>query len=117
MIYHLSLILCLQLAGEVITRGLGWIIPGPVLGMALFLILMAVFPCLATKMKETALGLLAHLSLLFVPAGVGVIQHLGTLGDHAAPILLAVFASTIVALLVGVFVFLGVARLMGQSHD
>lgn len=117
MIYNLSLILALQLAGEVITRSLGWIIPGPVLGMALFLLLMGLIPSLAAKMKETALGLLAHLSLLFVPAGVGVIQHLGTLGDHAVPILIAVVASTIVALLVGVFAFLAVARLMGQSHD
>ena len=48
--------------------------------------------------EAAADGLLAHLSLLFVPLGVGVIAHLGLLGGHAAALALVVLGSTLAGL-------------------
>lgn len=105
MIGHLTLILALQLIGEVIARSLGLIIPGPVIGMALFLILMRVNPSIFAATRNTAMGLLAHLSLLFVPAGVGVVRHISALGNDALKILVVVFVSTLLTITVTALVF------------
>jgi putative effector of murein hydrolase LrgA (UPF0299 family) len=76
----LSVLLVCQLVGEAVVRLASLPIPGPVAGMILLLLLMLVRVRLPDAMGETADGLLRHLSLLFVPAGVGVIQHLDRLG-------------------------------------
>ena len=51
-------------------------------------------------MKTTSQGLLQHLSLLFVPAGVGVITQLDVLGRNWLPVLVALVVSTALGLLV-----------------
>jgi holin-like protein len=50
--------------------------------------------------KPTAQTLLQHLSLLFVPAGVGVMVHLQRIGDEALAIGVALLISTWVGLAV-----------------
>jgi hypothetical protein len=76
MIFSLTVILLCQLVGEVLVRGTGLPVPGPVLGMALLLAILFVRDRLRAVAAEvdgvleaTGKGLLAHLSLLFVPAG------------------------------------------------
>lgn len=117
MIRHLTVILGFQLLGEIIARALGLPLPGPVLGMVFFLLLLVVRPAYATSVKTTAQGLLAHLSLLFVPAGVGVVGHIQTLGSDVGIILLSIVVSTIAAIVVSVYSFTLTAKLMGQSDD
>ena len=117
MIGHLTIILGLQLLGEVIARALGLPLPGPVLGMVFFLVLLVLRPAFADAIKSTAQGLLAHLSLLFVPAGVGVVGHIKTLGSDVGVILLAIILSTIAAIVVSVYAFTLTAKLMGKSDD
>jgi putative effector of murein hydrolase LrgA (UPF0299 family) len=60
---------------------------------------------------------LAHLSLLFVPAGVGVIAHLGTFGTSGIGLIVALIVSTALAILAAVLTFVLFARLMGQRHE
>ncbi|MDZ4136317.1 MAG: CidA/LrgA family protein [Paracoccaceae bacterium] len=108
----LALLLC-QLAGEVVARGLGLSLPGPVLGLMLLLAGFAAFPRLLDVVRPVAQGLLGHLSLLFVPAGVGVVGHLDRLGDQGLAILVALVVSTVLSIAVGALVFAGVARLIG----
>lgn len=117
MIRALTLILALQLAGEVIVRTGGLVVPGPVLGMALFLLLMVLVPKVADHARATATGLLQHLSLLFVPAGVGVVGHIQALGADLLPLLLAIIASTAAAIAVGALVFSATAKLTGHADD
>lgn len=99
----LALLLLGQSAGELLVRALGLRLPGPVLGLALVWALLA-WPAararVAPSLAVAAEGLLAHLSLLFVPLGVGVIAHLGLLGGHAAALALVVVAATLVGLAV-----------------
>jgi len=115
MIYCITLILAFQLIGEVITRSLGLPVPGPVLGMVFFLVAMMALPKLATYMAPTAKGLLAHLSLLFVPAGVGIVGHLGRLGDELGVIMFIIFASTVIAILVTVYTFILLSKWVGSD--
>lgn len=117
MILHLALILGFQLLGEVIARSLGLLIPGPVIGMVLLLGLFILRPAIATLIRPTAQGLLGHLSLLFVPAGVGVVGHAGALGADGLAILLALIGSTIAAIAVGAWTFAALARLTGNTDD
>lgn len=101
----ITLLLGCQLLGEVLVRLTDIPVPGPVVGMALlFLGLVLRGLVLKTQLpksvKRTASGLLQHLSLLFVPAGVGVMVHLPRLADEWVPITAAVVVSTLATIVV-----------------
>ena len=72
---------------------------------------------LAHGCQPTAQGLLAHLSLLFVPAGVGVVAQIGVLGAHGGALLAALVISTVLAIAAGALTFVAVARLMGRRTN
>lgn len=125
MIASLSLILLCQLAGEVIVRGLGLPMPGPVLGLMFLLLLLlgrdrfavlARGPLREDGVESASRGLLAHLSLLFVPAGVGVVQKLDLLAEHGIAIVLILAVSVVITLLVTVATFLLASRLMARRE-
>lgn len=117
MLYAFAAMLSCQLAGEVFVRALVLAVPGPVAGMILLAALMAFRAPLPSGLGDTADGLLKHLSLLFVPAGVGVVQHLDRLGSEGARLMAVVVLSTAITLAVTALVFAGVARLMGRRAE
>lgn len=96
MIPALATLLVFQLLGEALVRVLAAPVPGPVLGLALLLLVLR--PAWLAAIRPTAQTLLQHLSLLFVPAGVGVMLHLQRLGDEALAIGVALVLSTLVGL-------------------
>ncbi len=98
MIQSLATLLVFQLLGEALVFASAAPMPGPVVGLALLLLTLVVRPSVVTGLKPTAQNLLQHLSLLFVPAGVGVMLHLERLGDEALAIGVAVVVSTWVGL-------------------
>ncbi|MBA4177466.1 MAG: CidA/LrgA family protein [Leptothrix sp. (in: Bacteria)] len=95
----LALLLLCQSAGEVTARGFDLPLPGPVLGMLLMLALLA-WPALRTPVGAAADAVLSHLSLLFVPVGVGVVTHLALLGEYGGRLTLVLLLSTLVGLAV-----------------
>lgn len=97
MLRSLTLLLLFQLAGEVCARLLAVPIPGPVIGMLLMLLMLLARRAVSPELRTTSLGILENLSLLFVPAGVGVMVHFNRLSGELAPIVLALFASTLLA--------------------
>ena len=111
MITHLTILLLFQLVGEVLARALNLPLPGPVIGMALLFAALGALPRL-TVITPTAKVLLANLSLLFVPAGVGIVGHLDTFGSEGPALAAAILGSTVLAILAGVGAFLGVARML-----
>ena len=124
MIASLSLILLCQLAGEVFVRGFGLPTPGPVVGLLLLLLLLLArdrFAALARGplhqdgVENASRGLLAHLSLLFVPAGVGVVQKLDLVAEHGIAVAVVLAISVVVTLLVTVATFLVASRLMSRE--
>ncbi len=110
MIPALAALLACQLLGEVLVRWAGAPVPGPVVGLALLLAALALRPAWLGAVKPASQGLLQHLSLLFVPAGVGVMQHLQRLGEEALAIGVALVLSTVVGLLVSAGVMLWLMR-------
>jgi holin-like protein len=125
MIASLSLILLCQLAGEVFVRGLGFPIPGPVIGLMLLLGLLlardrfavlARGPLQGDGVEQASRVMLANLSLLFVPAGVGVVQKLDLIAEHGIAFLAVLAVSVIVTLLVTVATFLLASRLMAHRR-
>lgn len=122
MIPALTLLLLCQLAGEVAARLAGIPVPGPVIGLAILFAGLQVrahyrgrADDAGTGIETTPLGLvagviLANLSLLFVPAGVGVVRHAGTLAQHGLGLIVALLVSTLLTLAVTALVFRAVAR-------
>jgi len=98
MIPALAALLVCQLLGEALVRTLGVPVPGPVVGMAGLLALLVLRPAWLAALKPTTTPLLQHLSLLFVPAGVGVMLHLQRLGQEALAIGVALVLSTWIGL-------------------
>jgi holin-like protein len=126
MIASLSLILLCQLAGEVIVRGLGLPMPGPVVGLLFLLLLLlardrfvalARGPLQQDGVENASRGLLAHLSLLFVPAGVGVVQKLDLVAEHGIAVAVVLAISVVVTLLVTVATFLVASRLVSRGRS
>jgi len=110
MIRMLSTLLVFQCIGEVAAVGLRLPVPGPVIGMALLVAYLALRPAAAEPVRAPALELLRHLSLLFVPAGVGVMLHAGRLADELWPILIALVASTALAIVATALAVAGMLR-------
>jgi holin-like protein len=94
----LALLLAFQLIGETTVYALALPLPGPLLGMVLLLGAVAVRRDLLARLKPTAGALLSHLSLLFVPAGVGVMVHGARLAAEGVAIVVAIVVSTVLAL-------------------
>lgn len=82
MVRFLTLVMVFQLAGEVMARLLGLPVPGPVIGLVLFFVALTLNDRAAREVGASADRLLAYLSLLFIPAGVGVVQYLPLLADQ-----------------------------------
>jgi putative effector of murein hydrolase LrgA (UPF0299 family) len=125
MIRGFFLLLLCQLVGEVLARYLSLPAPGPVIGLAL-LTLGLWFSNRRKPFTDEALGesdvgraanaLLSSLSLMFVPAGVGVVQYLGLIGQQGFALSVALIVSTVLTLLATVGVFLGVKRVLRRRE-
>jgi len=119
MLEALTLLLVCQLAGEACVRFLALPVPGPVLGMVLLLAVLILRGWLKKTdrppddLATTADGLLGHLSLLFVPAGVGVMLHLPLILREWPAIALALAGSTILTIIVTALVM----RLLVRGSD
>lgn len=101
MIGTFATLLVFQTIGEVLAYALALPIPGPVIGMVLlFLYLVMNGPEVAERLTSVSLGLLKHLGLLFVPAGVGIMVHGRRVASEWLPIAVALVASTAVSIAV-----------------
>lgn len=114
MLGYVTLIFCCQLVGELFVTALGIPVPGPVVGMALLFAGLLVRGAIPDDLGATADTLITNLSLLFVPAGVGVMLHVRLIGRDWLPISVALVVST--ALTVAVTAWLMV-RLSPRSNN
>ena len=112
MLGTLATLLVFQAVGEVLAFLLHLPVPGPVLGMALLVAWLRLRPAAYAQLRATSVGLLRHLSLLFVPAGVGVMLHATRLADEWLPITVALVASTALTIVVTALVTEAVRRRM-----
>lgn len=100
MLQAFTILLVCQTAGEALVRATGAPVPGPVAGMVLLFAGLTAYGRVPDELGKLGDGLLSHLSLLFVPAGVGVMLHAGLIGRDWLPISLALVVSTVVTIVV-----------------
>lgn len=112
MLHAFAILLSLQLAGEALVRAVSSPLPGPVVGLALLFLWLVVKLPLPQATNDTADGILKHLSLLFVPAGVGLVQQLPLLRDEGWKLLLVILVSITLSLAVTAVTFAAIAKLM-----
>jgi len=114
MIEYITLILACQLAGEFISTSLNIPIPGPVIGMLLLFLFLVIKGEIPDQLEIVGVGLLSNLSLMFVPAGVGVMVHLQLLETDGPALLVSIVVST--ALTIAVTAWL-MTRLTGGKSS
>lgn len=100
MIGYITLIFACQLVGELLVATLGLPVPGPVLGMLVLLAGLIVHGAIPRELGMVGDFLLGNFSLLFVPAGVGVMLHAGLLRGEWLPLSVALVVSTLVTIAV-----------------
>lgn len=99
MIEGLIKLLAFQVAGEAIVFLLDVPIPGAVLGMALLFCYLVYRGREDVALDTFTTAFLRHLSLLFIPAAVGIVAHLDRIAEEWPAITLALLASTVVAII------------------
>jgi holin-like protein len=109
MLASLAVLLVFQCLGEGLVYLLGLPVPGPVAGMLLLFAALMAFPALQERIEDTANELLRHLSLLFVPAGVGIVVAASSGKGHWLALLAGLIGSTLLTLAVTAVVL----RLLG----
>jgi len=113
----LATLLVFQTVGEVLSYLLRLPVPGPVIGMSLLLAVLLFRPITVEQLRSTSLELLKHLSLLFVPAGVGVMLHVARIGREWLPIVVSLLVSTALAIAVTALVVTWTARRFAPDDD
>lgn len=120
MIAALTWLLLYQLTGEVLARVLSLPVPGPVIGMALLFCTLVVRGHMGRpipqSMQHTANVLLQHLSLLFVPAGTGVMIYLQLIANEWLPITTALIVSTVGGMAVTALILSALMQRRSQSE-
>lgn len=105
MLRAIFLLLACQLAGEAIHRITGLPLPGAVIGMLLLIGWLAAFPRERPTLAVVTGWLTAHLSIMFVPAAVGLLEEGPVLSRYGAGIVTATIVSTLLTLIVTALVF------------
>lgn len=115
MIFYLTLIFGCQLAGELLKVALDLPVPGPVIGMVLMFAGLVVKGGIPEELAKVGDTFLANLSLLFVPAGVGVMLHIALIGEQVIAITATLIGSTLLTIAVTALVMRLFTR--GQNKE
>ncbi len=111
----LTILLFYQLVGEICVRWLGLPVPGPVLGMIMLFITLVIKGNIPKSLEESSTTLLSHLSLLFIPAGVGMMVHFERIKNEWLSISIALILSTIITLIFSAFIMSIMSKLVSSS--
>ena len=117
MLSSIAIILGYQVVGELSSRLSGLHVPGPVIGMVLMLLSFLVKDNLINRVRPSAGVLLANLSLLFVPAGVGIMRHGQRFLNEGVAIMIALVVSTVIAMIVTAYVIILMQKWLKLSDE
>ena len=116
MLAAFTILLLFQCLGEGIVFLLHLPLPGPVAGMLLLMAALVAWPPLQQRIEEAANTLLSHLSLLFVPAGAGIVATASSGSGHWFAILASVVASTVLAMAVTGLILRGIGKAEAKTE-
>ena len=117
MISAFTLLLVYQTLGEIAVQLAGLPVPGPVIGMLLLFATLCLRGAVPAWLREPCQQLLSHLSLLFVPAGVGVMLHFQRIGAEWFAISVALVASTVITIGVTALVMQALRKFTAQGRS
>jgi holin-like protein len=117
MIGAIALLLVCQLAGEAIHRLTGLPLPGAVIGMVLLVGWLALVRKERPTLEAVTGWLTAHLSIMFVPAAVGLIDEGAALSRYGVGIVVATVISVLLTLCVTALVFRWAVRRFGPDEQ
>ena len=100
MLKSVTILLIFQLVGEGLVQASRLPIPGPVIGMLLLFGVLTIRGAAPSDLTRTAHSLLDRLSLLYVPAGVGIMVQFALIKQEWLPILLTLVLSFVLTLIV-----------------
>ena len=116
MLSAITQLLIFQLVGEVLARSLNLPVPGPVIGMVFLLIFLQLREGPGKELRSTSQTILQNLSLLFVPAGTGIMVHLQRVADEWLALLLSLLVSTAATLVVTALVMQACLKLQRRPQ-
>jgi holin-like protein len=117
MLEGIAILIVLQLAGEVIAGLTRIPVPGPVIGLGLLAAYALGRGALPGHVEQAGDALLKHLSLLFVPAGVGLIAFGERLVQEGPRLVLVLIASTAITMIATAFIFRWLTRKAGNAPE
>ena len=117
LINALTILLVFQLMGEISVRYFSLPIPGPVLGMLMLFLTLLLRNRVHDSLESTASGLLEHLSLLFIPAGVGIMVHVDRIASDWFAIAVALIVSTVITFIGSAGIMVLMERVMVKPDD
>lgn len=117
MLQAFAVLLAFQCLGEGLVFLFGLPVPGPVAGMLSLLAALVAWPRLHQVVESGANELLRHLSLLFLPAGVGIIAAASSGSGHWLAIVAAVVVSTLATLIVTALVLQALGKRIDDPSD
>lgn len=100
MLMSFAILLSFQLLGLIVVTTCSLPVPAPVIGMLFLIVALMIYPPLLERTKQAANVFLSHLALLFVPAGVGLIDHAERIRGESLAILIALIVSTLLGMIV-----------------
>ncbi len=117
MLEYLTLILACQLIGEFAVSTANVPFPGPVAGMILLFTYLLIKGEIPEELSDVSAALLNNLSLMFVPAGVGVMVHFELLGSDALPLSIALVVSTVLTIAITALVMMLLSKKSSLGID
>ena len=94
----LILMLC-QLVGEIVVIICQLPVSGPILGMFILFTILVIKGGANKSLSQTSHILISHLSLLFIPAGVGIIAYLELFKSNWVGVIIVITMSTCITLI------------------
>lgn len=99
-IKEFGIIIVIQYLAEILVKSLSIPFPGSVLGMGILLILLLTKVIKINQVENVGDFLLSILIILYVPAGVGIVQYLDKILPIFLPILITIIISTMITMIV-----------------
>ena len=98
-------LLLFWLLGSALVAALAWPIPGSVVGLLGLWLALVVNGGVPDWLKKPSSLLIRYLTLLFVPAGVGLIDHWDRLLSHGMAMLVIIAISSVLSAVIIVLIF------------
>jgi holin-like protein len=96
LLWQIGIILAVCFAGEGISLLLPFSFPASVITMIILFLLLTTKCIKSESLRESSSFMLNNMSLLFIPAGVGIMQLFDSIKDKILPLLAVCILSTII---------------------